>query len=131
MRPEKLPQQALLALAERHVKATTPLAQSSLRIAADHAAYAGHFPGFPILPGAALLDEALHEIEQSRGIDLARWQVASAKFLGTVRPGDELTLEHSASGNTTIRFVIRSPKGTVAAGTLAALEDATEESRGP
>jgi acyl-CoA synthetase (AMP-forming)/AMP-acid ligase II len=126
----KLPQQALLALAGRHVNASTQPAHSSLRIAADHAAYAGHFPGFPILPGAALLDEALHEIELSRGIDLARWQVASAKFLGPVRPGDDLTLEHSVSGNATIRFVIRSPNGAVASGTLAAVAAIGDEPRG-
>jgi acyl-CoA synthetase (AMP-forming)/AMP-acid ligase II len=125
----KLPLHALQTLAEHHQKANTaaisgkPAAavRTALRIAEDHASFAGHFPGFPILPGAALLDEALHEIERSRSIDLAQWSVASAKFLATVRPGDDLTLEHSASGDATIRFVIRTASRTVASGMLTAI----------
>ena len=31
---------------------------------ADHPSFAGHFPKFPVLPGAVLLDEALQAIEQ-------------------------------------------------------------------
>lgn len=93
--------------------------RSELRIAMNHAAYAGHFPGFPILPGAVLLDEALHEIGRSRGIDLTQWRIAAAKFLETVRPGDELTLEHSAPNDVTIRFVIRNASRTVASGMLS------------
>ena len=90
-----------------------------LRIAVDHAAYAGHFPGLPILPGAVLLDEALHEIGRSRSIDLTQWRIASAKFLEPVRPGDELTLEHSAPNAATIRFVIRAASRAVASGMLS------------
>jgi 3-hydroxymyristoyl/3-hydroxydecanoyl-(acyl carrier protein) dehydratase len=93
--------------------------RNELRIAFDHAAYAGHFPGFPILPGAVLLDEALHEIGRSRGIDLTQWRIASAKFLEPVRPGDELTIEHSAPNDATIRFVIRAANRAVASGMLS------------
>jgi 3-hydroxymyristoyl/3-hydroxydecanoyl-(acyl carrier protein) dehydratase len=117
----KLPHQALQSLAERPLRTEgmqTQESRSELRIAEDHAAYAGHFPRFAILPGAVLLDEALHEIERSRRIDLTQWRVASAKFLEIVRPGDTLTLEHSAPDGTTISFVIRSASGPVAAGTL-------------
>jgi len=93
--------------------------RSELRIAVDHAAYAGHFPGLPILSGAVLLDEALQEIGRSRGIDLTQWRIASVKFLGTVRPGDELTIGHSASNDATIRFVIRAASRAVASGMLS------------
>ena len=124
----KLPQHALQALAVQHGKtggaatADNPAAVcSALQIAQDHAAFAGHFPGFPILPGAALLDVVLHEIARARSIDLRRWSVAAAKFLATVRPGDALTLEHSASGDTTIRFVIRTATRVVASGMLTAI----------
>ena len=51
----------------------------SIGIAADHPAFAGHFPGMPILPGAVLLDEVLRIIERDLGIDLTQWQLASAK----------------------------------------------------
>ena len=91
---------------------------SELRIAADHGSYAGHFPGLPILPGAALLDAALHDIARSRRVDLAYWELAAVKFLEAVRPGDPLTLEHSAPNDAMIRFAIRSPRAAVASGTL-------------
>jgi acyl-CoA synthetase (AMP-forming)/AMP-acid ligase II len=125
----KLPHHALQALAEHPMRdggaaiARKPEAAvcTALRISEDHAAFAGHFPGFPILPGAALLDVVLHEIERSRSIDLAQWSVASAKFLATVRPGDDLTLEHTASGDTAIRFVIRTASRAVASGVLTAI----------
>jgi 3-hydroxymyristoyl/3-hydroxydecanoyl-(acyl carrier protein) dehydratase len=92
--------------------------KSRLEIAADHAAFAGHFPTFPILPGAALLDEALAAIASTRGIDLTQWRIASAKFHEAVRPGDELSLEHDAAANGALRFTIRSAKRLVASGTL-------------
>jgi 3-hydroxymyristoyl/3-hydroxydecanoyl-(acyl carrier protein) dehydratase len=90
-----------------------------LDIAADHPAYDGHFPAFPVLPGAVLLDVALAAIQQARGIDLTAWQIASAKFLAVVRPGDALAVEHEAPGAGTIRFTIRSDDRTVATGTLS------------
>jgi 3-hydroxymyristoyl/3-hydroxydecanoyl-(acyl carrier protein) dehydratase len=42
--------------------------ESVLRIAADHPAYAGHFPGRPILPGVALLSEVMHEIARATDV---------------------------------------------------------------
>ena len=103
---------------------TVPELRSELHIAADHPAYAGHFPGFPLLPGALLLDEALREIARTRGIDLTEWRIASAKFLQVVRPGTALTVSHSASGTWTIRFAILSGSATVASGMLSAVAPA-------
>jgi len=60
--------------------------QSTLDIAADHPSFAGHFPAFPLLPGATLLDEMLKVIELARGIDLRSWHISTAKFLDAVRP---------------------------------------------
>jgi 3-hydroxymyristoyl/3-hydroxydecanoyl-(acyl carrier protein) dehydratase len=93
--------------------------ESELAIASDHPAYAGHFPGQPILPGAVLLDEALREIGRSRGIDLTHWRLASAKFLKTVGPGEPLTLTHSAPSGSAIRFMICSSSRVIASGMLA------------
>jgi len=93
--------------------APADLMHSVLEVPEDHPAFAGHFPNFPVLPGAVLLDEALKVIERERGIDLTQWQIASAKFLDTVRPGDALRLEHAATGNGVIRFTILAPERTV------------------
>jgi 3-hydroxyacyl-[acyl-carrier-protein] dehydratase len=91
----------------------------------DHPAFAGHFPGMPVLPGAALLDEVLHVLEEELAIDLVEWQLTTAKFLEPVRPGDVLTVEHDAAADT-VRFAIRVVKPHVAdraalAGTMGRL----------
>jgi 3-hydroxyacyl-[acyl-carrier-protein] dehydratase len=79
----------------------------ALEIAPDHPAFAGHFPGMPILPGAVLLDEALRVIEVDLALDLTQWQIATAKFLRRVRPGDALTVEYSGPANGPVRFTVR------------------------
>jgi 3-hydroxymyristoyl/3-hydroxydecanoyl-(acyl carrier protein) dehydratase len=98
---------------------------SALPIPPDHPAYAGHFPGLPILPGAALLDEALFLIADHRSLDLKEWRLESAKFFSPVQPGDVLTLEHAAVRTVnaavktqSIRFSIRNGRSTVASGML-------------
>ena len=93
--------------------------ESALRIAADHPAYAGHFPGRPILPGVALLSEVMHAIERATGRGAERWTLASAKFLQPVTPGMPLTLVHTASEGGSVRFEVRSAAGVVATGSLA------------
>ena len=92
--------------------------RSTLNIAADHPSFAGHFPAFPVLPGAILLDEMLKAIELARGIDLKTWHISSAKFLDAVRPRDGLVLEHVASAPGLIHFTIRVDGRKVATGTL-------------
>jgi 3-hydroxyacyl-[acyl-carrier-protein] dehydratase len=93
--------------------------QSALRIAPDHPSFAGHFPKFPVLPGAVLLDETLKAIQSARGIEITSWHIASAKFLGIVRPSETLILEHEAPTQGSIRFTIRVENRTVATGMLS------------
>ncbi len=93
--------------------------ESPLEVAPDHPSFAGHFPSFPVLPGAVLLDEALQAIERARCIDLKEWHLASVKFLGVVRPGDALRLEHAVPKIGTIRFSIRTAGALVASGSLS------------
>lgn len=64
-----------------------------LRIAPDHPAFNGHFPGRPILPGVALLAEMIELF--LRDADAARAlgplpQLGSVKFLRPCEPGAEL-----------------------------------------
>jgi 3-hydroxyacyl-[acyl-carrier-protein] dehydratase len=92
-----------------------------LQVAVDHPSFAGHFPHFPVLPGAILLDEALYAIEQARGIDLRQWQISSAKFLDIVRPNDRLFLEHDVTAPGMIHFTVRVANRTVASGKISSL----------
>jgi 3-hydroxyacyl-[acyl-carrier-protein] dehydratase len=76
----------------------------SLFIAADHPAYAGHFPGRPILPGVVLLDTALHALSARQG---TQGQLKSVKFHSPVQPGEALTLHTTESPTGSFRFDIR------------------------
>jgi 3-hydroxyacyl-[acyl-carrier-protein] dehydratase len=94
--------------------------QNPLEVPRDHPSFAGHFPKFPVLPGAVLLDAALQVIQRERGIDLRQWQIASVKFLDAVRPGDALRLEHVVAAKSgLIRFTIRVADRTVVSGSLS------------
>ena len=84
-----------------------------LRIASDHPAYAGHFPGNPLLPGVVLLAEAM------AALDASDWSVDNAKFLLPVEPGTPLTLTHERLESGAVRFEIESPRGVVASGVLS------------
>lgn len=66
-----------------------------LPIAAAHPAYAGHFPGRPILPGVVLLDAALAALAARLGADAAGVRIKSAKFHSPVQPGEALTLHYA------------------------------------
>ena len=92
--------------------------ESPLPIAADHPAYAGHFPGRPILPGVALLSEVIHAVARATGRGAECWTLASAKFLQPVTPGMALTLVQSHGEGGAIRFEVRSAAGPVASGLL-------------
>ena len=92
--------------------------RAALSIASDHPAFAGHFPNFPVLPGALLLDHALEIIRRERSIDLTQWRIASAKFLGAVPPGAVLSVEHETPRNGLIRFTVRDGERIVATASL-------------
>ncbi|MBT9567664.1 MAG: hypothetical protein IV085_05140 [Thiobacillus sp.] len=95
-----------------------------LSIAADHPAYAGHFPGQPILPGVVLLDAALHSLAAVAGAATGCSQVKSVKFLSSVLPGEALTLHYSAAPGGGFRFDIRAHARAVASGVIEFTEGA-------
>lgn len=84
-----------------------------LEIASDHPAFAGHFPGQPIVPGVVLLDLAQQAIQHASGEELVGLQ--QAKFHSPVKPGEPLVLEYQ-SMETAIRFEISSGTRKVADG---------------
>jgi 3-hydroxymyristoyl/3-hydroxydecanoyl-(acyl carrier protein) dehydratase len=84
----------------------------------DHPAFAGHFPGTPILPGVVLLDIALHAISVATGIALDVCALSSVKFLSPAKPGEELLIRHSFSTSGTIRFDIVAGMRNIASGSI-------------
>ena len=82
----------------------------------DHPAFAGHFPGTPILPGVVLLDTALQAIASASGLALDRCEISSVKFLSPAGPGDALVIQHEISASGTIRFDIMAGARKIASG---------------
>ena len=85
----------------------------ALRIASDHPAFAGHFPGRPIVPGVLLLDTAVLALESAAGV--VTQGLAAAKFLSPALPGEALTLDYELDG-AALRFEIRCDTRKVVSG---------------
>ena len=94
--------------------------RARVRIPHDHPAFAGHFPGQPLLPGVVLLGEALEvllrEAPESVG---TQPRVNAVKFLAPVRPGADLDV--CWFPGTRVRFEVwRHAEGDPQQGVLAA-----------
>mgnify|MGYP001476252456 CR=1 FL=1 len=104
---------ALAALARRpRAAGAAPMARQTsvstdddieveIRIAADHPAFAGHFPGAPVLPGAWLVVLVLQAAARQPG--LTRWLgsapcIEQVKFLAPVGPGQCIMLRLAPRG---------------------------------
>jgi len=94
-------------------------AVTDILIPCDHPAFAGHFPGTPIVPGVVLLDEALGAISRELGLTLERCTLTAVKFKSVVRPGERVTLRFEVSAPGTVRFELESASQPVASGTLS------------
>ena len=90
----------------------------TLDIPADHAAFAGHFPGNPIVPGVVLLDETLYSVASARGVPPGQCTIFAAKFLSAAHPGERLQLAVEPGNNQELHFTIRAPDRIVASGIL-------------
>ena len=89
-----------------------------LVVPVDHPAFAGHFPGQPLLPGVALLSEVIEAVLREPGLAALLGpapRLANAKFLSPVRPGDTLALALVRHGDR-LTFDLRCGDRAVAAG---------------
>lgn len=89
-----------------------------LDIPADHAAFAGHFPGNAIVPGVVLLDEILYSVASARGVAPGKCSIPAVKFLSAARPGELLQLVIEPGNNQQLSFTIRAADRIVASGIL-------------
>jgi 3-hydroxyacyl-[acyl-carrier-protein] dehydratase len=65
----------------------------------DFVGFAGHFPGFPILPGVVQLLLAQWMIETGTGQGRVLREVANAKFLEQLPPGAEIAVHCRPRGD--------------------------------
>jgi len=61
-----------------------------LRIAADHPALPGHFPGRPVVPGVVVLDRVAAAIEREYGARIVA--LPQLKFVALLLPEEEAEL---------------------------------------
>lgn len=90
------------------------------RVPVDHPAFAGHFPGRPIVPGVVLLDHAVWLAQTALGYAMGACHITQAKFLSPCGPGDELMFTFRRSPSGVWSFTVRCGERDVAAGSLAA-----------
>lgn len=85
-------------------------------VRADHPAFAGHFPGHPLLPGVALLSMVMRSLAEHPALGRrlgARPTIEQVKFLAAVGPGDAVlvSLREHGSG---VAFECRVGEGAAA-----------------
>ncbi len=80
--------------------------QKPLNIPVDHPAFAGHFPGTPIVPGVVLLDEVMHAIVSDTGMPATAWHISSVKFLSPLKPGESVIIDHEQSADGAVKFEV-------------------------
>jgi len=102
---------------ESSTMTTSTKGETSVLIPAGHPAFAGHFPGKPIVPGVVLLDIALHALQTGLEQTFSSYQIATAKFLSPVRPGETVRVAYENLGKA-MRFDISVGERKVASGTL-------------
>ena len=113
---------ALQTLAALNGASPAPQADASFDIAADHPAFAGHFPGHPVLPGVAVLSLVLQALAARPALSARVGEaprIDNAKFLHAVTPGSTLrvALREQGSG---VAFEVWCGDTAVARGQLSA-----------
>lgn len=91
------------------------------RVPGDHAAFPGHFPGRPIVPGVLLLNRAMHGICEALALPEAPCAVAACKFLSPAGPDERLRIAYRQEASGAVAFEIEAGQGNarlVASGKL-------------
>lgn len=97
-----------------------------LRVPADLAHFAGHFPGLPILPGIVQVDWAVRLARRDLPGLTASHAISNLKFQAMVRPDAVLTLElrHDADRHS-LQFAYRDTVRTYSSGRIIFHPDST------
>lgn len=99
--------------------------QTSLKIPANHPAFAGHFPGTPIVPGVVLLNEVIHVITKETGLATTAWQISSVKFLSPLKPDETVMIEYALLANGLLKFEVLEGNRQIVIGSLVAKQIAS------
>lgn len=91
---------------------------ATFSIPAAHPAFAGHFPGRPIVPGVMLLDAVARHVGEALGGTPRACTLSAAKFLRPVGPDEIVTLAWRQDDAARVRFTLHAGDALVANGLL-------------
>lgn len=92
--------------------------QTPLKIPTNHPAFAGHFPGTPIVPGVVLLDEVMYVIAVDTGLTATALQLSSVKFLSPLKPDETVIIQHEQLASGTLKFEVLAGNRQIVIGSL-------------
>lgn len=95
-----------------------PPAESRVELPPSHPAFAGHFPGEPILPGVALLDMVLRALGDTLGAGQRVTGLPSVRWRAVVRPGETLRIRIRSRPGGRLAFEVLSGDTLVSDGSL-------------
>jgi len=89
-----------------------------LSIGHDHPALAGHFPGYPVVPGVVLLNEVLETLRRGSAASLVVTGLPMVKFSFPLRPGEIVTIHIDEEGAGRATFFCQVDARLIASGTI-------------
>jgi 3-hydroxymyristoyl/3-hydroxydecanoyl-(acyl carrier protein) dehydratase len=89
-----------------------------LSIGHDHPSLAGHFPGYPIVPGVVLLNEVLDTLRRGSGVRLSVTGLPLVKFASPLRPGEVVTIRVDDDETAAATFSCRVNARLIASGVI-------------
>ena len=90
-----------------------------MRIATNHPALPGHFPGHPVVPGVVLLDAVVEALPRHAGGEVRVNGFPAVKFLAPLLPEQDFDVTFSAGRPGQAGFEIRRGDTPLVKGTVA------------
>lgn len=87
-------------------------------ISPDHPALPGHFPGNPVVPGAMLLSQVLHAVQEECGKQVKISAMPAVKFHAVLRPAEKFEIELQTLSEGQMKFTVSRGDTLIATGSL-------------
>lgn len=94
----------------------------TFHIPSDHPTLKDHFPGWPLVPGALILEETLRGARYLQNEGNATLRIASIKFTSALQPGQDARIIYQ-QGTSKVRFEAFSMDELIASGLIIVVEN--------
>jgi 3-hydroxymyristoyl/3-hydroxydecanoyl-(acyl carrier protein) dehydratase len=99
--------------------------QRLVSISYNHPSLAGHFPGYPIVPGVVLLREVLDTLRQGLASPLFVTGLPHSKFSAPLKPGEIVTIRVEKETTTLATFSCQVDSRLIASGSITFMPGTT------